>query len=104
MSRLNRFYEERPSEAPILDRPPEEYIRESFYFGTQPLCEPNDPEHLHTLLDVVGADSIVFSTDFPHFDFDNPESIDNYLRTLFTAEEREKVLHRNAAEAFGLNV
>ncbi len=104
MGRLNREVDWRRSEAPLLEESPEEYIRDSFYFGTQPLEELNDPTHMEQILDVVGAENLLFATDYPHWDFDTPEAIGNQLRRTFSAEERDRILHRNAIEAFGLDV
>ncbi|MFC7157775.1 amidohydrolase family protein [Halomarina halobia] len=103
MFRLNKEYSIRRSEAPLLEKSPEEYIRE-FYFASQPIGESNDPKHMQQLIEIVGADSLAFATDYPHWDFDHPEALDKHLRAYFTAEEREKVLYKNAAEAFGLRL
>src|SRR5699024_10688070 len=43
MWRLNKEYSMRRSEAPLLEKSPEEYIRDQFYFASQPLGEPNTP-------------------------------------------------------------
>lgn len=100
--RLNKEYAMRRSEAPLLEKSPEEYVRESFYFASQPIGESNDPGHMQQIVDVVGAESLLFSSDFPHWDFDNLESVDRYLKSFFDPEEREQVLHGNAMEVFDL--
>jgi predicted TIM-barrel fold metal-dependent hydrolase len=102
MFRLNREIDQRPSQAPLLERTPEEYIRDRFYFGTQPMGDPVNFRHLQQIYDIVGADSIVFATDFPHFDFDAAEMISRCL-DVFSAEEKEKVLYKNAANVFGID-
>jgi predicted TIM-barrel fold metal-dependent hydrolase len=103
MFRLNKEYSMRQREAPLLQKSPEEYIRDQFYFTSQPIGEPNDPSHLNQLLSVLGADSMMFATDYPHWDFDHPTALDRHLQTRFTAEEREKVLFDNAADVFGIS-
>ncbi|MFW5918026.1 MAG: amidohydrolase family protein [Haloferacaceae archaeon] len=100
--RLNKEYSMRRSEAPLLEQSPEEYVRESFYFASQPVGESNDPQHMRQLMDVVGADSLMFSSDFPHWDFDNVDSVDRYLKSFFSPEEREQVLNGNALEVFDI--
>lgn len=102
MFRLNKEYSIRRSEAPLLEKSPEEYIRD-FYFASQPIGESNDLTHMKQIIEIVGTDSIVFSSDYPHWDFDHPDALDTYLRETFTEEERDKVLYQNASEAFGLN-
>lgn len=103
MFRLNKEYSIRRSEAPLLEKSPEEYIRE-FYFASQPIGESNDPQHMKQILEITGSDSLVYASDYPHWDFDHPEAFDKYLRTTFNEEERTKVLSGNAIEAFDLNV
>lgn len=103
MFRLNKEYSIRRSEAPLLEKSPEEYIKD-FYFASQPIGEANNPEHMNQLIDMVGADSLMFATDYPHWDFDHPEALDKHLNSRYSAEDREKVLGGNAAEAFGIDI
>lgn len=103
MYRLNKEYSIRRSEAPLLEKSPEEYIRE-FYFASQPLGEANNSDHMNQLIDMVGADSLMFATDYPHWDFDHPEALDKHLSNRYNVEDRNKVLHGNAAEAFGIEL
>jgi predicted TIM-barrel fold metal-dependent hydrolase len=102
MFRLNKEYSMRRSEAPLLTRSPEEYIRDSFYFASQPLGEPNEPDHLHQILGIIGAENIMFASDYPHWDFDHPDALDKHLRAHLDAEQREQVLRQTPVEAFGL--
>jgi len=103
MFRLNKEYSIRRSEAPLLEKSPEEYIRE-FYFASQPIGEANHSKHMDQLIDMVGADSLMFATDYPHWDFDHPEALDKHLSHRYDVEDRNKVLHGNAAEAFGISL
>lgn len=99
MFRYNKEYAIRRSEVPLLEKTPEEYIRDQFYFATQPLGEPNDYDDLALVAQALGADSIMFSTDFPHWDFDNPETIDRFFRQTFSEEELDRIFSGNAREA-----
>jgi predicted TIM-barrel fold metal-dependent hydrolase len=103
MYRMNREYSMRRSELPLLEKSPEEYIRERATFSTQPVGEPNNPSHIVQTIDMLGPDNIVFSTDYPHWDFDSPEGIDKYIRQA-DDEVREKILGENAAKAFGIDI
>ena len=103
MFRMNKEYSMRRSELPLLEKSPEEYIRD-FYFASQPVGEPNDPNHLRQILEIIGADSIMFATDYPHWDFDHPEAVETYLSQNFTTEEHSKVLSDNAIDAFNLAI
>lgn len=104
MFRLNKEYSIRRSEAPLLEKSPEEYIRDQMYFASQPLEEPNKASDLESIIDVVGADSVLFATDYPHWDFDSPDALDRHLRDAFTPEERTQVMSGNATEFFSLNL
>ena len=38
----------------------------------QPIEEPDNPAHLNEIIDWIGWDRLMFSTDYPHWDFDDP--------------------------------
>jgi predicted TIM-barrel fold metal-dependent hydrolase len=103
MARLNREHGQWRSEVPYLEKSPEEYLRDQFYFSTQPLEEFGDPQHMVDVLEIIGADSLVFSTDYPHYDFDDPSAIDRYFQE-FSEDERDQIFGGNAAEAYNLDV
>ena len=103
MAGLNREQGQWQSEITYLTKSPEEYIRDQFYFATQPIGEISSPEHMMQLLDVIGYDSLTFASDYFHYDWDNPSAIDKFLRSV-DAKEREKVLSGNASDAFDLSL
>ena len=102
MFRLNKTFSMQPNASPLLEKSPEEYIRDQFYFGTQPIEEPNDLSILTKTFDLIGSDSIMFASDFPHWDFDNPATIGNLFEHNFDEDEIDQVLTRNAADVFGI--
>jgi len=104
MWRLNKEYSIRRSEAPLLEKSPEEYIRDQFYFASQPLGEPNNPENMRQMIDILGTESVMFASDYPHWDFDHPDELGQHLQQTFTAAERKQVLGETPAEAFGINL
>jgi predicted TIM-barrel fold metal-dependent hydrolase len=86
-------------DTPWLVRKPSDVVREHIRFTTQPLehTDGND-ELLFAMLEAVGApDILCFASDYPHWDFDDPEFM---LRRLPEAW-REPVMHGNAAAAYG---
>lgn len=84
---------------PWLERRPSEYIREHVRFTTQPIEEPENPEHLEQLFDMLHADeTLLFSSDYPHWDNDDPRYI---LRGL-PQETQRRIFYENAKEAYGL--
>lgn len=102
--RLNKEYSMRADEVPLLEKSPEEYIRDSFYFATQPIGEPNQPEHMSELINMIHAENLLFATDYPHWDFDHPDAVDDFLRRYFDDNDRVQVLGESASTAFDLNI
>ena len=70
--RLDKHWERMRSEVPHVKRPPSEYIREHIWYTTQPIEEPEQPDDLTDIIDWIGWDRLLFSTDYPHWDFDDP--------------------------------
>jgi uncharacterized protein len=88
-------------EIPWCRRRPSEYVWEHVRFSTQPLESPDDEQQLHDVLRALRPErTLMFSSDYPHWDFDAP---DRTLREL-PAEWREPIAARNAAEFFRLPV
>jgi hypothetical protein len=65
-------------------------------------CEPEEPI-LPGVIDVLGADFIMFASDYPHWDGEWPEST-KHLRTRadISEEAREKIAARNAQRFYAL--
>src|SRR5581483_193046 len=72
MWRMDQHFVRFRSEVPHLKRKPSEYVREHFWFTTQPIDEPDEARHLRQLIEWVGVDRLLFSSDYPHWDFDDP--------------------------------
>jgi predicted TIM-barrel fold metal-dependent hydrolase len=97
--RMDKQWERMRKETPHLKRRPSEYLREHFWFCTQPMEEPESPEHLTEMIDWVGWDRIMFSSDYPHWDFDDPK----YALTFrMTEAQRAGVLRGNAKALYRL--
>ncbi len=85
-------------EVPWVRRLPSEYVVDHVRFTSQPLPEPRRREHLHVLCDIVHADrTLMFSSDYPHWDFDSPR----HALTSLPAGIRDRVRVDNAVETFG---
>lgn len=50
-----------------------ELLQDRVYFTTQPIEEPADPALLVDVIAKLGPSQLLFSTDYPHFDFDDPK-------------------------------
>jgi len=70
--RLDKLWRRMKDEVPHLRRAPSEYLREHFYVSTQPMEEPEEPDHLIEVMNWIGMDRILFASDYPHWDFDDP--------------------------------
>ena len=70
--RLDKHYKRLREEVPHLKRLPSEYIRDNIWVTTQPIEEPERPEDLLATCEWIGWDRMMFSTDYPHWDQDDP--------------------------------
>lgn len=100
--RLDDHYMEHADEIPYLERLPSEYMDEQFYFTTQPLGMPANPRHLAYMIEIVGPDSVMYSADLPHVDFDPPSELFDRVRAHFDADELQKMMGENAVEVFNM--
>jgi predicted TIM-barrel fold metal-dependent hydrolase len=80
-------------------RPPAEYIRRGNLFVS---CEP-DEVLLPAVIEHLGADFILYASDYPHWDSAWPDSTKPLLtRTDLSDVDREKILSGNAARFYRL--
>ncbi|TKT74605.1 amidohydrolase family protein [Aquamicrobium sp. LC103] len=97
--RLDREWRRMRSEVPHVKRPPSEYIRENVWFTTQPIEEPENNRHLLDTLRWMGTDRLMFSTDYPHWDFDDPRYA---FKVPLTPAERAAIFRDNARQVYRL--
>ena len=96
--RLDATWEKLRAEVPDLKRKPSEYIRDHFWFSTQPMEEPPKREYFEQLLEQMDMnDNLMFATDYPHWDFDSP---DRALPSFLKPELRRKILGENARQLY----
>lgn len=86
-------------EVPFYDARPSEYIRRQVYVTTHRLEEPDDPATLIALLGALGADRILFSSDWPRYDAD---AADRVLALPMPDSWKRKILSENAQGVFRL--
>lgn len=102
MWRLDKNFKALRSTTPWLKRAPSETIREHVRLTSQPIEEPPTTQQFLELLEMMDAqNTLLFSSDFPHWDFDDP-------RRIFPPRMDEKLLRRilgeNAAQLYGLRL
>ena len=101
MQRLDHSYMMRTSDCPSLKRKPSEYMRE-MYYSSQPMEIPDDLSILEATFKMINAENhLVWSSDYPHWDFDLPSSV--YDLPFLKEQAKRNILGGNAARLFGLD-
>ena len=102
MQRLDHEYQMRSSEAPALKRMPSEYMREMFY-TSQPMEKPKDLGMLEMTFRMINAETqLLYSSDYPHWDFDLPSVI--YDLPFLSETAKQNILGGNALRLFGIDL
>lgn len=97
--RLDRLWETLGSEVPHVRKPPSEYIADQFYFSTQPIEEPENPSDLPLLFGKVGWNRILYASDYPHWDYDDPKYA---FKCDISEREKAKLMRENALGCYRL--
>jgi predicted TIM-barrel fold metal-dependent hydrolase len=97
--RLDKHWKRLKDEVPHLKLAPSEYIKKHFWVTTQPMEEMENPDHLIEVMNWIGMDRIMFSSDYPHWDFDDPFVA---LPPSLTDEQRRKIYAGNARALYRL--
>ena len=97
--RLDHMFDRFRRETPHLKRRPSEYIHDHFWVTTQPMEEAADPRHVLDVMGWIGHDRILFASDYPHWDFDDPAMA---LPQRLTLPQREQICFRNARDVYRL--
>jgi len=98
--RMDAQWRKLKQELPHLKRLPSEYLKQHVWFTTQPIEEPEPRSQLAEVFDWMGWDRILFATDYPHWDFDDPAYA---LPMKMTEEQRRMVFRDNARGVFGVS-
>jgi uncharacterized protein len=99
MQRLDHEYLMRQSDAPLLKRLPSEYIAE-MYFTSQPL-EVTIPHMLEATFKAIHAETqLMYSSDWPHWDFDVPAQIAGL--SFLNEHAKRNILGETARKVFRL--
>ena len=100
MWRLDKNFNALRDTVPWLTRRPSDYIRDHVRLTSQPVEEPDDPDHLGQLFAMMAADrTVMFSSDYPHWDNDNPRLLFRRLDPLV----RARIMAGTAADLYGLH-
>ena len=93
--RMDKHWKRLKAEVPSLRRAPSEYLREHFWVTTQPIEEPERPQDMLALIEQIGSDRIMFSTDYPHWDQDDPR----YAFKVQLPDDWARAIYRDNAKA-----
>ena len=97
--RLDRNWRRLEAEVPHVKKLPSEYIRQHFWISTQPMEEPEHAADLIDVIDWIGDDRILFASDYPHWDFDDPHFA---IPTTLGEERRARIFAGNARALYKL--
>lgn len=89
-------------ENPYLERPPSEYLKDRFYFSTQPLGHTTNHKHLAWAIEMTGPELVMYSSDLPHPDFDPPEELFDRICTHLDADAVRGIMGETALDVFDL--
>ncbi len=99
MQRLDHDYMLRPSECPTLKKKPSDYMRD-MYYSSQPM-EIQDMQALECTFRMINAETqLLYSSDYPHWDFDLPSTI--YDLPFLSEKAKHNILGGTAARLFKL--
>jgi len=99
MQKLDHEYMLRPSEAPLLKKKPSDYMRD-MYYSTQPM-EIQDIKALECTFRMINAETqLLYSSDYPHWDFDLPSTITDL--PFLSEKAKHNILGGTAARLFKL--
>ena len=97
--RLDQAWKTLRSNVPHLKQLPSETMRHNIWWTTQPMEEPEPREHLRDTIEWMGWDRLLFASDYPHWDFDDPAHV---LPLRVTEQQRHAFFQGNARAVYGI--
>jgi predicted TIM-barrel fold metal-dependent hydrolase len=99
LGRMDEHYEWREpyGEMTHLSMPPSEYFRRQGFGAVE--C---DEEFVKHVVDAIGDDSLVTTTDYPHGDSKYPKAMDLFLSLPISDKSKQKILWDNALRLYAL--
>ena len=83
---------------PELTMAPSDYFKRQCYVSVEP-----DEAPARHMIDELGSEQIVFSTDYPHGDARYPAAVDCFLKLPLSDEDKRKILWDNCARFYAVN-
>ena len=99
MWRLDKNWKALRETTPWLTEPPSQIIRRHVRLTTQPIEEPEKPQHLLQILEMMHAqETLMFSSDYPHWDGDSP----THAFPKLPQDLADRIFCKNAQELYRL--
>ena len=96
--RMDEHFEQRgPEVSPQLRLKPSEYFQRQGYIAVEA-----DEELAKYVIDWMGDDHLVVSTDYPHSDSRYPHAMQSFVDLPFSPESKRKILWDNCARLYGI--
>lgn len=100
MWRLDAHYRGLRMEVPWVRKRPAEYLRDHVRLTSQPLERPDNDRHLLQMLEMMDAEHLLmFSSDYPHWDFDSPVHAFPKLPDVL----KQRIFYENANAFYNLH-
>lgn len=100
MQRFDNEYMMRSSETPLLKQLPSDYMRQ-MYWSSQPMERVNNEGMLAETFKMLKAETqLLYSSDYPHWDFDVPSVI--YDLPFLSEAAKRRILGENSRELFNI--
>lgn len=81
--------------APEMTMKPSDYFKRQVFVSVEP-----DEVGVKYVIDYIGTDRLVFSTDYPHGDSKYPHAVENFLELKISDADKRKILWDNCAEFY----
>lgn len=95
--RLSKFWHGVRIEAPWIDRPPAEIVREHFRLTLQPFDAPPSASIVQKVVEHVGSEDILlYASDYPHWHFDGDQTLPDGISELL----RKKIYSANPLSTY----
>src|SRR5919106_680891 len=78
-----------------LTTKPSDYFKKQCFVSVEP-----DEAGVKYVIDYIGTDRLVFSTDYPHGDSKYPHAVESFLQLEISDDEKRKILWDNCAEFY----
>lgn len=75
---------------------------ENFYVDTSSSLFALDTKTAEKLIEMYGYDKVMFGTDYPMWDIS--EELERFKKLNLTAEQRDKILYKNATKLLGIEI